>query len=155
MLCPPWHVRWLQGDPVYTKRLPYRAIREGHQDVFHAYAIAQEGGQAALFEKAVEVIDKGVLALQQPDAVQPLDSVLAAAFATKAFSLEQLGRAQDALATYDQALQRFHHHPELLTARGLLRQQQHIEDAFSDFQDAVNHSARVVWPYLELAPLLL
>ncbi len=31
MLCPPWHVRWLQGDPVYTKRLPYRAIREGHQ----------------------------------------------------------------------------------------------------------------------------
>ena len=119
-------------------------------DVFHAYALSHKE-QIALFEDAVETIDRGFSKLQLPDAVPPLDSVVVAAFATKAFSLEHLGRVDEAFRTYDQALERFPTNPQLLTARGLLRQAHRMETAINDFETAVANSARVIWPYLQLA----
>ncbi len=58
MLCPPWHVRWLQGDPVYTKRLPYRAIREGHQVKGHVALYDNPGASMPVLLSCVQRISK-------------------------------------------------------------------------------------------------
>jgi tetratricopeptide (TPR) repeat protein len=76
---------------------------------------------------------------------------LVAAFVTKAFCLERLGRFDEALSTYDAGIQQFPGNPELLTARGLLRLEHNMGGSIDDFRSAVTLFARSVWPYLELA----
>lgn len=133
-------------DPASPPALLFRAA-----DVFHAYSMASDRDREQLAGQAVALVDQGLSKLSQAGVEPPLDSTLTAAFVTKAFCLEHLGRTDEALATYGAAIQRFPDNPELLAARGLLRLELHREDALDDFRSAVDRSARSVSPYLELA----
>ena len=133
-------------DPAAPPSLLFRA-----GDVFHAYLMAHGENQEQLAQKAVDLVNAGFDRLTLPGAEAPLDSTLAAAYFTKAYCLERVGKFNEALLTYDDALRRFPTNPEIFTARGLLRLEHRMGDPIDDFRNAVEKSAQTVWPYLELA----
>ena len=137
-------------DPAAPPSLLFRA-----GDVFHAYLMADGENQEQLAQKAVDLVNAGFDRLTLLCAEAPLDSTLAAAYFTKAYCLECVGKFNEALLTYDDALRRFSTNPEIFTARGLLRLEHRMGDPIDDFRNAVEKSAQTVWPYLELPEIII
>jgi tetratricopeptide (TPR) repeat protein len=105
----------------------------------------------AFYHQAIHVIDRGLQQLRLQAALEPLEPVIAAAYATKAFCLQRLSQFGAALEVFDVAIEAFPENSTLLSARGLLKQQLDRHDAMDDFKHAVEMGTTVVWPYLELA----
>lgn len=118
-------------------------------DALHLYATATANPE--FYQQAVATVDRGFEQLQSQGDREPLAAVLAAAFATKALSLQRLAKLDEALKVFDVAIKEFTDNSVLLTARGLLKQQLCRLDAIDDFQKAVDLGTPVVWPYLEIA----
>src|SRR5271157_795628 len=108
-------------DPAAPPSLLFRA-----GDVFHACLMAHGENQEQLAQKAVDLVNAGFDRLTLRGAEVPLDSTLAAAYFTKAYCLERVGKFNEALLTYDDAIRRFPTNPEIFTARGLLRLEHRI-----------------------------
>ncbi|OYV89906.1 MAG: hypothetical protein B7Z73_06505 [Planctomycetia bacterium 21-64-5] len=118
-------------------------------DALHLYATATATPE--FYQRAIEVVDRGLEQLRASDVREALAAVVAAAFATKALCLQRLAKADDALVVFDAAIQEYPESSILLTARGLLKQQLGRNDAIDDFEQAVHLGTPVVWPYMELA----
>lgn len=134
---------WLD-DSATPARLLFRAA-----DALHA--CAHRTGEHACYYQALKAVELGFDRLKQTGRQEPSASILAGAYATKAFCFAQLGRDEESLRVFDEAVDRFPQNATLLTARGLLKQKLGRPDAIDDFHRAFARGAAVVWPYLELA----
>lgn len=131
-------------DSATPARLLFRAA-----DALHVYA--NQSGEQEYYRRALHAVEEGFDRMQQTGQPEQLDSILAGAYATKSLCLEHLGRVEDALHVFDEAVQRFPENTTLLTARGLLKQELGRADAIDDFRDAVGRGTSVVWAYIEVA----
>ncbi len=118
-------------------------------DVYHL--CAYHLGERENYEKAVEVVDRGLELLASGAAQEPIQSIVAGAYATKGLSLQHLDRRDQALNIFDEAVARFPENATLITARGLLRMELGRPDAQDDLREAVNRRTPLVWAYLEVA----
>ena len=148
-LIPDWNQALTRAERYRQKQdTPARLLfRAG--DVYHV--IAYHLGDPTNYEKAVEVADRGLTMLAEGASHETISSVIAGAYATKALSLEHLGRPGQALEVFNEAIARFPENTTLITARGLLKQQLGDAAALEDFREAVAGGTALVWPYLELA----
>jgi tetratricopeptide (TPR) repeat protein len=115
------------------------------------YLCAFHLGERENYQKAVEVVDRGLELLATGAAQEPIQSIIAGAYATKGLSLQHLDRRDQALNVFDEAVARFPENATLITARGLLRLELGRPDAQDDLKEAVNRRTPLVWAYLELA----
>ncbi len=112
---------------------------------------ASRTGDFSYYEKAINAVDEGFRRVGQPGQQEPLDEILSGAYGTKSICLGHLGRADESLRVYDEAVRRFPQNTTLLTARGLLKQELGRSDAVDDFRQAVALGTTAAWAYLELA----
>ncbi len=131
-------------SPETHSRLLFRA-----GDIFHL--CAYQFGEAANYEKAIQVVDRGLALLKSGTAQESVESIIAGAYATKALSLQHLNRQGEALIVLDEAVASFPENTTLITARGLLRQELGRPDALDDLREAAKRGTPLVWTYLELA----
>ena len=118
-------------------------------DVYHLHA--RQSGEREDLERAVEVVSRGLEILAAGTAQESVQSVIVGALATKALSLQNLGRRDEALAVFDEAVANYPDDVTLITGRGLLKQELGRTDALADLKEAAQRNSPLVWPYLELA----
>ena len=137
------------SKPTATTRQRQHNCCFGAADAVCVYA--SRTGDHSCYEKAIEAVDEGFRRLGQPGQQEPLDAILAGAYVTKSNCLDHIGRANESLAVYDEAVSRFPEDTTLLTARGLRRQKLGRSDAIDDFRRAVERGTSAAWAYVELA----
>jgi len=132
------------ADAATPARLLFRAA-----DALHVYG--HHAGEQDYYHRALCAVEKGFAGLKQAGQPESLASILAGAYATKSLCLEQLGRNDESLRVFDEAVQRFPENTTLLAARGLLKQKLGRADAVDDFREAVDRGTSVVWAFIGLA----
>ena len=118
-------------------------------DVYHLHAL--HFGDAEDHQKAIAMVNRGFQRLAAGDK-EPIQSIIAGAYATKALSLQDLARRDEALSVLDQAVGQF---PRRLDLDHRARPAEAASLAgrtrWASFWHAVGRNSPLVWPYLELA----